>query len=488
MAKGVLSGFLVGAVLSGVVLAAVSVTVDMSRQVAPRAAPVNVPADSGFNQPREDRPANLPKGDDMPEQRAAPRVSEPERDDLRSVDKADTAPAAQPETGAAGPMLSAPRDQAESTGMDFQTGEPVLPGPQAPAPDAPAPENGVDMSIATDPAQPRLPEVEEDSGMPPPADAGADADLDADAPEATAGQTRTAAPTSDETRPDAAPDADADAAPDAPASDTAAPQTTPGGTIDDIAGNVASGRLPTVPDSDATDAAPAAAQAMAPPLQRFAAPFENPAGKPLMAIVLIDQGASPISHEALADFPYPISYAIDADLPDATDTARQYRAAGLEVLAMANLPPGATARDTEVAIAASLDAVPEAVAIMEGPETGIQGSRPAVRQMIPILKDSGHGLLLFSEGLDTARKLIAREGVPAVSVFRDMDADGQSARAIRRFLDQAAFRAGQQDVGVVMVGRLRAETVSALLLWGLQDRANSIALAPVSAVLQAARE
>jgi len=34
---------------------------------------------------------------------------------------------------------------------------------------------------------------------------------------------------------------------------------------------------------------------------------------------------------------------------------------------------------------------------------------------------------------------------------------------------------------------LRADTVSALLLWGLQDRANRVALAPVSAVLMGDR-
>jgi hypothetical protein len=35
-----------------------------------------------------------------------------------------------------------------------------------------------------------------------------------------------------------------------------------------------------------------------------------------------------------------------------------------------------------------------------------------------------------------------------------------------------------------MLGRLRAETISALLLWGLQDRAAQVALVPVSAVLR----
>jgi hypothetical protein len=38
-----------------------------------------------------------------------------------------------------------------------------------------------------------------------------------------------------------------------------------------------------------------------------------------------------------------------------------------------------------------------------------------------------------------------------------------------------------------MVGRLRADTVSALTFWALQDRAESVALAPVSALLRADR-
>ena len=54
---------------------------------------------------------------------------------------------------------------------------------------------------------------------------------------------------------------------------------------------------------------------------------------------------------------------------------------------------------------------------------------------------------------------------------------------MRRFLDQAAFKA-RQEGAVVMMGRLRADTVSALLLWGLQDRATSVAMVPISVVLR----
>ena len=36
-----------------------------------------------------------------------------------------------------------------------------------------------------------------------------------------------------------------------------------------------------------------------------------------------------------------------------------------------------------------------------------------------------------------------------------------------------------------MMGRVRPDTISALLLWGLQDRASQVSLAPVSASMKA---
>ena len=68
-------------------------------------------------------------------------------------------------------------------------------------------------------------------------------------------------------------------------------------------------------------------------------------------------------------------------------------------------------------------------------------------------------------------------------MFRDFDSADQTPTVIRRFLDQAAFRADQEG-GVIMLGRVRPDTISALLLWGLQDRAERVALAPVSALLK----
>lgn len=480
--RGVLGGLLTGTVLSGLILGTASVMTDLPSAEGPVTGDVEVPEDSAFSQPLEDRDAVLPGTQDTPEIAETPTVSAPEPDDLSSMEGTVTDPAALPETGDATAALTPPDDSADDSSMMADSDSAVLPSPQTLAPEEPSDEE--ELSISTEPAQPAEP-VAESAAFPEDGadDAATEAEVEmADPVEATGDAEST------ETEIAAMEAADV-------AEDTDSAEKTEG-TIGDMAEEVTTNRLPSVGDeaaeaetgTEAAAAAEAGEAASLPPLEQFAAPFDNADGKPLMAIVLLDDGQSPIGFDALAGFPYPISYAVDASWSGAADAAAKYRAAGLEVLAMVNLPEGASAVDTEVAMQAYLDAVPEAVAIMEGTGAGLQSNREASAQLVPILLDSGHGLVLFPNGLDTTQKLIAREGVPAASVFRDFDAKGQNASVIRRFLDQAAFKAGQENSGVIMVGRLRAETISALMIWGLQDRAGRVALAPVSAVLMAGQE
>lgn len=222
------------------------------------------------------------------------------------------------------------------------------------------------------------------------------------------------------------------------------------------------------------------------PIKAFAQEFENPDNKPMMSVVLIDDGSTPAAGgagiAALRSFPYPLSFAVDSALPDAADRMALYRAEGFEVLAMVNLPEGAAPVDAETTFGVTLEKLPEVVGILEGTTGGLQGSRDVADQVTAILAQSGHGLVTQDRGLNTMPKLARKGGVPADPVFRDFDSNDQTAQVIRRFLDQAAFRAGQEG-SVIMLGRLRADTISALLLWGLQDRAGQVALAPISAVL-----
>lgn len=204
--------------------------------------------------------------------------------------------------------------------------------------------------------------------------------------------------------------------------------------------------------------------------------------RPLMSIVLID-GVGSVGTEALADFPYPLSFALDPEDPKVAEKAAAHRAAGFEVLMLVDLPRAAGPREAEAAMEVWASKLPQAVGVLEGIGTGFQGNRALADQVAALSAAAGLGLVTQAKGLNTVAKLAQRDGVPSGVVFRDFDGAGQDPRAMRRFLDQAAFRAGQEGA-VIMLGRLQPDTVSALLLWGLQDRASRVQLAPVSASLQ----
>ncbi|AVL52133.1 divergent polysaccharide deacetylase family protein [Roseobacter denitrificans] len=240
------------------------------------------------------------------------------------------------------------------------------------------------------------------------------------------------------------------------------------------------------PERTAQEPETAGPEAALTPFARFATGFENPDAKPLMAVVLMDTGrdlsSATVGLAALNALPFPVTFAVDALRPDAAARMKAYRDAGFEVLATVDLPAGATAADAEVNLSVALQAVPEALGVLEGVETGVQTSADAGRQVARILAQTGHGFVTQNRGLNSIQKLAAREGVPSGVVFRDLDAEGQSSLLIRRFLDQAAFRAAQEG-DVIMLGRVSEETLAALMKWTLQDRASTVAMAPVSAVL-----
>nr|WP_170335789.1 divergent polysaccharide deacetylase family protein [Ruegeria arenilitoris] len=217
------------------------------------------------------------------------------------------------------------------------------------------------------------------------------------------------------------------------------------------------------------------------PIEAYAASFENPEAKPLMSIILIDDEGA-YGAEALQDFPYPLSFAVSPSDPEAVEKMNRHREAGFEVLALADLPEAASAQDAEVSLAVWLDTLPETVGILEGVDSGIHGNRKLADQVAAIAGGTGRGLITQDNGLNTVQKLAARNGVPSGVIFRDIDGARQDPKIMRRFLDQAAFRAGQEGA-VVMLGRLRPDTISALLLWGLEDRGNRVAMAPISAVM-----
>lgn len=501
MARGFLSGVIWGGTVSVLGAGLLSVLAE-----APAPPEVVVAAPKASTAPTAGDPgtADAVTDADLVREGEAPQSETPKADDVAAAVVAGSDTPTVPLTGGA-EGLDGPARSVGAGSVAILDEAPVLPSPQARLPSLPGSE--ATLSISTDPAQPPAPDV--------PGTAGAfDAPAISDA--VTQSPAQPQLPDTPETGRETAaavvaPDADLaetrGAEPSDLASDDAQPvpqdsPTAPEAPQDPVVAALPSALDPLPSDSDGPrigrranslferpeGVGPVAAPPAVRPIEAFAAPFENPDKKPLMAIILIDTGQDiaedAVGVAALNSFPYPISFAVDASLPDAAERIAGFRAQGFEVVTLVDLPQGATASDVEVTLSSVLADRPEVVAVMEGVGTGVQASTETSTQITEALRATGHGLVLQSKGLNTAQKLALREGVPAGLIFRDFDSAGQSPSVIRRFLDQAAFRAGQEG-GVIMVGRVRSDTISALLLWGLQDRAQRVALAPVSAVLKA---
>lgn len=269
------------------------------------------------------------------------------------------------------------------------------------------------------------------------------------------------------------------------------------GTLEDRVAGVTTDRLPRIgdappaPEEMPAEAVPEVALPEAEeevlagttPLDLFARPFVNAEGKPLFALLLIDEGADAALRAEVAKLPFPVTFVLDPLRSDSAAVATAYRAAGQEVAMLATgLPEGATAMDMEQSFQALDMALPEAVAVVDAPEGGFQDSLDLARQAVPILADQGRGLVTYDRGLNPADQVARREGVPRAVIFRVLDSEGESVPKMRNYLDRAAFKAAQEGA-VVVIGRLRPDTLAAILEWSVEGRGASVALAPVSAVL-----
>ena len=361
---------------------------------------------------------------------------------------------------------AAPVTAPDAATPDIALDDPILPNPMALAPMEPtAPDT---LAIETQTA----PRIEADADIAAPATPTPDTDI-------------ATAPSAPDAQPTEAPADVVFGAPDQ-RTDGRPMIGTPAAITSERDTGVTINRLPTAQSGEQV-APQVQAAGQGPAITRFGQPFANPDDKPLMSVLLMDVGSDlqggEVGIAALRSFPYPLSFAVDVSLPDAAERMKIYRDEGFEVLAMVDLPQGAQPSDAETTLAVAFSRLPEVIGVLEGLGAGLQPDRATADQVTAILGQGGYGLVTQDKGLNTMPKLAVKEGVPAAPVFRDFDSKGQTSTVIRRFLDQAAFKAGIEG-SVIMMGRMRPETISALLVWGLQDRASQVALAPVSAVLK----
>jgi hypothetical protein len=159
------------------------------------------------------------------------------------------------------------------------------------------------------------------------------------------------------------------------------------------------------------------------------------------------------------------------------------RAQDQEIVALAPLPATVTADDVNTSFEVYLKRLDQAVAVMDEIQASFQLDREVATAVAYQADRDGHGIITYPRGLNSGVQVAEREGVPVALVFREFDSAGQDRAAMKRFLDQAAFRAGQES-GVILVGHDRPETIAALLEWRLGTRAETVTLAPISAILR----
>lgn len=495
--RGLIGGMLTGGLVSVVGLGAVSVLSEQPAGVTPPERPLveapivepvdAVDADDGPSTPVGSLEIQEPLAPELPEGEAG--VQEPDAPtpatEQPDAPRADTDPLDEPAVMSIEGAMQSP-DTPTAGSLFARPVDPVLPNPQSRAPQTPL--NEADLSVSTTPSQPNVVVVPDDDvvadGETTPREDSFVIDLGADA------STGDMASPQDPIAPepgviDAPVEQPEDEVLAATTPEPAAPRLQLQGGENTLLGDRDTGvtvRRPDAGTEAVEDTVQAAETVNA--LTLYAAEAGDVGGKPLMSIVLIDDGTMSAAAAALAGLPFPVTIAIDPALANAADLMASYRANGFEVAVMAKLPEGALPTDVEVTFQSVFATLPESIAVLDIGQSGLQTDRDVTEQAMEILAAQGRGFVTAGQGLNMAERAANAAGVPSVVAYRDLDAEDQDARVVRRFVDQAAFRA-RQESGVVLVGRVRPDTISALILWGTANQNDQVAVVPVSAVLNA---
>ena len=454
--RGFVSGLFWGAIASVLTIAVVSLVTEVAVQTAgaPQSQNVEVPAGSEFNRNRPETRPVIPEAEEPATIDPAPEVGAA---DTESAPATDTAAAAAPT-----PDIEAPDSpeapEAQSDGQVALQGTGTDPDQSTPSTPTLSAAEPVTETVPTAPSMPQIIQPNQQ------------AQTEVEEPETPEQPVAPAQPTESDGE---------------QTEGISLPTITEDTPVDDSVVAVDPEEVTTEADEPAEDADTDGE--VEPPqlgaIARHSAPFDLTASElPLFAVVLIDLGEPDgLERETLLTFSFPITIAIDPRRPDAGEAADAYRAAGHEVLIL--MPPtDAYDGDISATIADAIANVPQAVGIVDADAGGFQGDRDLVSEAVEVLASGGHGMLTYSRGLNSAQQIADREGLPAATIFRALDVERENPTTIKRYLDRAAFKAGQ-DGQVVMIGRSYPDTVTALFSWAL-ERVESVRIAPVSAVFR----
>ena len=221
-----------------------------------------------------------------------------------------------------------------------------------------------------------------------------------------------------------------------------------------------------------------------PAIDAFAVPPVPTDNQPLMAVVLVDNGNMRLDPDILGSLPFTVTIAVPAKNDVHNALMRYYRDEGFEVALLIDLPEGSNATEVTEILDKAISTVSEATTILERTPGTLQNSREISTALADRLALSGHGLVLYDTGVNPALERAKSVAVPVKTIYRNLDQDNGNERAMRRFLDGAAFRA-QQEGSVIITASPSPSVISALTFWSLQERSSSVIKTSLSQALLA---
>ena len=254
-------------------------------------------------------------------------------------------------------------------------------------------------------------------------------------------------------------------------------------------GQKPSSSLPSISNEEPTPEVPEEEEKVADgnALQFNALEFEG-GDRPLMGVILEDLGSKGLEIDKLKTLNAPITIAIRADAPDASERALAYKAAGFEIIAMA--PDKRTAalnvalnpNQVKDALNVLFTSVPNAVGLLDNPLAKLQKNSRTSDVVVDNFVETGHGLITYAKGLNSVDRSAQSKGVRASKVLRILDKNSENKALITRYLDRVSLDAGRDGKAIVL-GTTAKDTVAALAGWILSSKGQSVAIAPASAVL-----
>jgi polysaccharide deacetylase 2 family uncharacterized protein YibQ len=207
---------------------------------------------------------------------------------------------------------------------------------------------------------------------------------------------------------------------------------------------------------------------------------------PYLSIILVDIGSAGVSQADLLKQTLTLSFAVDGSRSDAGRVAVDYRTAGFEVVSLLNETEAegvSTTEDAAKIVQPYLDAMPQALAVVDAPAARLQKNRRFLGAVLASIAEDAPGILTYKGGLNTATKAVREAGVPTGAISRYLDETYSSPSLVKRAIERATIDAARDGAAILMA--VATPTVlQGLAQWADTNAASKVELVPLSSAMK----